>query len=457
MITTDKTIESLLKVKYRKEGPANLMFKNDPLLKEIKKENVEGKSYNFSAIYSRGGAVSSKYLTAKKAANENVKAAEFAVTPGELYSVCNYTNKEVTASKTNEGAYMSIAGAKFFAANEAFRKTLAATLYGRGYGEICKFGYSTAITVGTEFDVVLPSSALQVIDIGSMLVVKPTVDSATVSAHLTVTAIEDSTNTVTLVSDTAISPTGTEVLAFDGCMDASGAPLAPMGLAGWLPTIGKRATADWKTYIKSPFFGLDRSAAPSRLAGNFVDGTGDTDKIKTLMKALKIVSRKVGDSADIRVVLNDNDYEDVVNLIEKGSTYFSNMEKTGKKAANVGVGSDNITLAFARNWFDKLVVAPACPAGRFYVLDMNAVQYNCYFSDKAINDGLANDKVDPMTEDSTPATNYAPLIDGFISAIPSESDAGIGTTIALNFLGSIAVTDASNCAVGLFDGATDIE
>ena len=66
MITQDKTIESLLKVKYRKEGPANLMFKNDPLLKIIKKENVEGKSYNFSAIYSRGGAVSSKYLTAKK-------------------------------------------------------------------------------------------------------------------------------------------------------------------------------------------------------------------------------------------------------------------------------------------------------------------------------------------------------------------------------------------------------
>lgn len=456
MITQDKTIESLLKVKYRKEGPANLMFKNDPLLKIIKKENVEGKSYNFSAIYSRGGAVSSKYLTAKKAANENVKAAEFAVTPGELYSVCNYTNKEVAASKTNEGAYMPIAAAKFFASTEAFRKTLASTLYGRGYGEICKFGYTTAITTGTPFDAVLPSSALQVIDIGSMLVVKPSVDSATVSAHLTVTAIEDSTNTVTFTSDTGITPNATDILAFDGCMDASGAPLAPMGLAGWLPTIGKRASSEWKTYIKTPFFGMDRSSAPSRMAGNFVDGTGDADKIKTLMKALKIVSRKVGDSADVRVILNDNDYEDVVNLIEKGSTYFSNMDKTGKKAANVGIGSDNITLAFARNWFDKIVVAPACPAGRFYVLDLNSIQLNCYFNGAAIDDGLDNSKPDPMTADLR-ADDYSPLIDGFISAIPSESDAGIGTTIALNFLGSVAVTDASNCAVGLFADANDIE
>jgi hypothetical protein len=457
MITSDKTIESLLKVKYRKEGPANLMFKNDPLLKEVKKENVEGKSYNFSAIYSRGGAVSSKYLTAKKAANENVKAAEFAVEPGELYSVCNYTNKEVAASKTNEGAYMSIAGAKFFASTEAFRKTLAATMYGRGYGEICKLNYTTAITANTEFDVVLPSSALQVIDIGSMLVIKPAVDSATVSAHLTVTAIDDSTNTVTFTSDTAVTPNATDILAFDGCMDASGAPLAPMGLAGWLPTVGKRADATWKAYIKTPFMGLDRSAAPSRLAGNFVDGTGDADKIKTLMKALKIVSRKVGDSADVRIVLNDNDYEDVVNTIEKGSTYFSNMEKTGKKAANVGIASDNITLAFARNWFDKLVVAPACPAGKFYVLDMNSIQYNCYFSDKAVSDSLENDKPDPMAENATPVANYSPLIDNFISAIPSESDAGIGTTIALNFLGALVITDTSNCSVGLFDGADVIE
>lgn len=456
MITQDKTIESLLKVKYRKEGPANLMFKNDPLLKIIKKENVEGKSYNFSAIYSRGGAVSSKYLTAKKAANENVKAAEFAVTPGELYSVCNYTNKEVAASKTNEGAYMPIAAAKFFTATEAFRKTLASTLYGRGYGEICKFGYSSAITSGTPFDAVLPSSALQVIDIGSMLVVKPSVDSATVSAHLTVTAIEDSTNTVTFTSDTGITPNATDILAFDGCMDASGVPLAPMGLAGWLPTIGKRASSDWKSYIKTPFFGMDRSPAPSRMAGNFVNGTGDADKIKTLMKALKIVSRKVGDSADVRIILNDNDYEDIVNLIEKGSTYFSNMDKTDKKAANIGIGSDNITLAFARNWFDKIVVAPACPAGRFYVLDLNSIQLNCYFNGAAIDDGLDNSKPDPMTADLK-ADDYSPLIDNFISAIPSESDAGIGTTIALNFLGSVAVTDASNCAVGLFADANDIE
>lgn len=456
MITQDKTIESLLKVKYRKEGPANLMFKNDPLLKIIKKENVEGKSYNFSAIYSRGGAVSSKYLTAKKAANENVKAAEFAVTPGELYSVCNYTNKEVAASKTNEGAYMPIAAAKFFTATEAFRKTLASTLYGRGYGEICKFGYSSAITSGTPFDAVLPSSALQVIDIGSMLVVKPSVDSATVSAHLTVTAIEDSTNTVTFTSDTGITPNATDILAFDGCMDASGVPLAPMGLAGWLPTIGKRASSEWKSYIKTPFFGMDRSPAPSRMAGNFVNGTGDADKIKTLMKALKIVSRKVGDSADVRIILNDNDYEDIVNLIEKGSTYFSNMDKTDKKAANIGIGSDNITLAFARNWFDKIVVAPACPAGRFYVLDLNSIQLNCYFNGAAIDDGLDNSKPDPMTADLK-ADDYSPLIDNFISAIPSESDAGIGTTIALNFLGSVAVTDASNCAVGLFADANDIE
>ena len=45
--------------------------------------------------------------------------------------------KEVAASRTNAGAYMRVGGAKMFAASESFRKTLAAALYGSGYGELC--------------------------------------------------------------------------------------------------------------------------------------------------------------------------------------------------------------------------------------------------------------------------------------------------------------------------------
>ena len=258
-ISADQSILSLLKV-YYKDGVENLMFRNDPVLKALSKEKIEGKTYNFSAMYGRGGAVSANYTIAKKVAANNTKAAEFAVEPGQLFSVCSFNQKEVLASKTRAGAFMKVAGAKFFAATEAFRKQMAAALYGRGYGELCYSNYSTAITEGTPFDLTLPSHAVMAIDIDSQLVLKATVESAVVKAHLTVTNIDDANGVVTVVSDTAVgAPLATDVICFDGSMDANGKPLLPMGLGAWLPTVGKRTGAGWTTYIKERFYGVDRS------------------------------------------------------------------------------------------------------------------------------------------------------------------------------------------------------
>ena len=134
-ITADDAILNILKV-YYKDGIQNLMFRNSPVVKEINKTRVEGKQQNFAAVYSRGGAVAGDFLVAEKKAAENVKNAEFKVTPGQLFSVFSYNAKEVQSSLSKKGAYMKIAGNKFFAANQAFRSTLAASLYGRGYGEI---------------------------------------------------------------------------------------------------------------------------------------------------------------------------------------------------------------------------------------------------------------------------------------------------------------------------------
>ena len=50
-ISADQSILSLLKV-YYKDGVENLMFRNDPVLKALSKEKIEGKTYNFSAMRS---------------------------------------------------------------------------------------------------------------------------------------------------------------------------------------------------------------------------------------------------------------------------------------------------------------------------------------------------------------------------------------------------------------------
>ena len=457
-ISADQSILSLLKV-YYKDGVENLMFRNDPVLKALSKEKIEGKTYNFSAMYGRGGAVSANYTIAKKVAANNTKAAEFAVEPGQLFSVCSFNQKEVLASKTRAGAFMKVAGAKFFAATEAFRKQMAAALYGRGYGELCYSNYSTAITENVPFDLTLPSHAVMAIDIDSQLVLKATVESAVVKAHLTVTNIDDANGVVTVVSDTTVSaPLATDVICFDGSMDANGNPLLPVGLGAWLPTVGKREGAGWTTYIKKRFYGVDRSVAPSRLAGAFVDGTGDAKKIDTIIKLLK-QARRQGSAADM-IVMNDNDWAAVSKEIEATNTYMSITNNgDGKKKKDASIGYSELTASFSTNFFDNVIDTPYCPEGVFFVLDKNAIEIAAYTNPSKLEDGVpANEpgKADPMTEDGSDVENrpYQLIAEDYLSIQPGQDTVdGPSSVVSLSFFGSIAVTNPSVCGCGIFAGA----
>lgn len=458
-ISADQSILSLLKV-YYKDGVENLMFRNDPVLKALSKEKIEGKTYNFSAMYGRGGAVSANYTVAKKVAANNTKVAEFAVEPGQLFSVCSFNQKEVLASKTRAGAFMKVAGAKFFAATEAFRKQMAAATYGRGYGELCYSNYTTAIVKDTAFDLTLPSHAVMAIDIDSQLVLKATVESAVVKTGLTVTNINDATGVVTVVPDTAVAaPLATDVICFDGSMDAQGKPLLPIGFGAWLPTVGKRTGNGWNTYIKTKFFGVDRSVAPSRLAGAFVDGTGDAKKIDTIIKLLK-QARRQGSAADM-IVMNDNDWAAVAKEIEATNTYMSITNNgDGKRKKDASFGMSELTASFSTNFFDSVIDTPYCPEGVFYVLDKEAVEVAAYTNPSKLEDGVAGNepgKPDPMTEEGADVENrpYQLIADDYLSIQPGQDTAdGPASVVSLSLFGSIAVTNPSVCGVGLFAGAT---
>ena len=188
-ISTDAGLLAMLKTYYAKDGLQNLLYRNDPLLSKIKKERIEGKQANFSALYSRGGAVSANFLTAKSLATKSAQAKEFQVTPGQLFSCCVFNNKELLASKSLRGAYINIAAAKFFANAESFRKTMAVALYGTGHGELFTTSASITLTADDQNDITFPQYAIMGIDIGSQLEVKATADATTVTATLTVNKI----------------------------------------------------------------------------------------------------------------------------------------------------------------------------------------------------------------------------------------------------------------------------
>ena len=457
-ISTNDNIKALLKV-YYKDGVENLMFRNSPLLKKLQKNRIEGKTYNFSAMYGRGGAVAGDFTKARNLAASVSKNVEFAVEPGQLFSVYTMNAKEVQASVTRRGAYMKVAGAKMFAASEGFRKTLAASLYGRGYGELCFAPASVSFTQDTAADITLPMDAIMKIDVGSELVIKTSVagDSTSIKATLTVNAI---TGTSVNVTPSATYETAaTDVICLAGSMDASGAPLLPVGLGGWLPAVGSRSGLNWQTYINTKFYNVERKAAPDRLAGAFYAEASSAAKKTDAVEALLMQVRRQGSLADM-IVMNDEDWLAMSAEIATSNTYFTQTStKESKKAA---IGFDSFAASFSTNYVENIIDDPYCPKGEFFILDSTAVEFDTLTNTDKVEDGVAGNnpgKPDPMSDENNghEADPYKLIIDDYINVQAGEADVnGPCSEVTLMLFGTFAVTNPSNCGHGLFYGANPV-
>lgn len=452
-ISADEAIMNILKVWY-KDGVENLLFRNSPVVKDINKTRVEGKQQNFAAVYSRGGAVAGDFLIAEAKAAQNVRNAEFKVTPGQLFSVFSYNAKEVQASLSKKGAYMKVAGNKAFAATEAFRKTMAATFYGRGYGEIGILADAVTFVSGTPIDITLTDDTIMKIAVGSGLTLKDSVASTTNLVKLEVTAIDG--NKVTVTPAGAYTGVGGEIVALDGSMDTSGNPYLPMGIDGWLPIVNGRTGATWTSYIRTPFMGVTRSVAVEGLAGNFVNAIGTSEKkSETVQKLIRKV-RRYGSKADL-IVLNDEDWLAMAAEIQSTNTYFTQTSTSAQRKANVGL--TKLTAGFSTNYIDSIYDDPYCPKGKFYVLDKDVVELWAYTNTDELSDGVAGNqpgKPDAEEENNKGRVNdpYKLLIDDFISTQPGASTSdGMAVEVAFNLFGSYVILDPSVCGVGIFSDA----
>jgi hypothetical protein len=452
--TEASTLLNLLKVWYM-DKVESLLFRNSPVLKAIDKVRVEGKEQRFSGLYGTGGAVSSNFLKAEEKAAENVKACEWHVTPGVVWSVTTYTVNEVRASMTKRGAYMKIAGSKMFAATEAFRKALATSLYGRGYGEMGVIGAAVAFTANTPAQMTLSEDVIIKISQGMDLDVKQSIAATTVQTTLTVDKIDG--DVVTVIPSDTYTSAATDVICLADSMDENGAPAMPVGLDAWLPIVEGRDAAGsvWPAYIAAPFFNVTRNVDTEGLAGSFVVGTSTEKKTDTIQKLLRKV-RRLGSNADM-IVLNDEDWLTVSNEIQSTNTYFTQTSTKAKRSAAVGFAS--YSAAFSTNFIDNVIDDPYCPAGKFYILDKDTLEYFSYTNSEAIKDGVADNepgKQDPETFDNKGKEDeaYKLNVDDYITIQPgSKTRRGPSTEVSLQFLGSLVVLNPSVNGVGLFYNA----
>lgn len=440
-VTSEAGILAMLKTYYAKDGLQNLLYRNDPLLKSLKTQRVEGKQANFSALYSRGGAVSANFLTAKALATQNAQAKEFQVTPGQLFSCCVFNNKELLASKTLRGAYINVASAKFFASSESFRKTMAVALYGTGHGELFTTSASITLTADNQNNITFPQYAIMGIDIGSKLEVKATAAATSITATLIVNSINGTT--VNCTSDTAATAASGSVVCIAGCTDSNGNGLLPVGLAGWLPS-GTVATTD-------SFFGVNRSTARDRLAGVVTTATSGEAKYKTIERAI-LALRRQGSLCD-KIVMNDEDYLALSQEID-AKTYFTKVDG-GKGQSKSELGRKDFGFSISTNWVENVIDSPYCPKGTCYILSSDTVELWTYTNADKIADGIVgNEAGKPEVNGESEVQNkpYQLLVDDMFTITPGTDTAdGAAALVALNFYGAFVVTNPSVNGVAILN------
>lgn len=434
-ITNSAGLNAMLKTYYKKNGLQNTLLRADPFLKQIKFERVEGKQQNFAALFSTGGACSANFLVSKRNAAETAQAKEFQVTPGQLFSSCTFTPKEVLASKTLGGAYVKVAGTKMFASGVSFRNTLALALYGTGHGEIFVTTKQITLAQGDKNEIELPNYAIAPLDINSTVEFK---SSKSATANLAeVKVVKIGKGKITVSADAAATIPSGSVICLSGCTDSDGNPLLPVGLAAWLPT------DDIST--NDSFFGVNRSVARERLAGVYVAGKSSEKKYEVIENAI-LALRRMGSLCD-KIVMNDEDFLALSREIEAKTTFQKVNGGSAKQTAEIG--NQGFGFSVSTNWLENVIDSPYVPKGRAYVLSSDTIELWGYTNnDKVINDGavVGNEPGKANVDDSNDPSEraYQLLIDDMLTMSPgTDTRDGPAALATMQLYGSFVVTNPS--------------
>ena len=457
-VTGDAGLLTIFKEWYTDQEMEQVLWRASPVLRDIKKNRVGGKTYNFAANYGSGGACAGDAtVAASQAAAGTSKSAQFAVTPGTLFSIFNVGVQEILASENIRGAFVPVPVVKMFDSTAAFRRLFACALYGQGFGEVGQVVNGATITQGASntLDVGQFSTVVK-LDIGSVFIVTngATPVSTLRTLECTVTSISGTSVTFNAAAGSNETWANTDWIETKGCRSGT-TPLLPVGLAAWLPTIAGRSGGTWTTYIGTAFNGVDRSVFPDRLAGNYVArNTGASEKYSDcIVRAIKAVRNAGGNP--MWLIINPDDYNTVIAELTAATSYLQSTNVAGAKGQkNEAVrGFSDTKYAFATSWVDKVYDDPFCPRFTAYIIDEGTIEFAMLSNaNTPVNDGInANDPgSQPINGVSAPdmKNTYSFIFDDYVTLQPGSLAAGGPVMqVILQLYGSFALRAPGKNAV----------
>lgn len=349
----------------------DLVYKKNPFLALVPKDEspsgFAGKYIPVPLVYGTPQGRSATFATAQGNQTAPVLASFF------VYRVSNYqlvtiTNELLEATKDDAGAFVDEAKLNMDTGFRNISNDLAHDLFGDGTGSR---GRISAISTGVI--TLVDSNSVVNFEVGMSLVSYSvsgsTATQSTGAAIGYVIAVNRTAGTVTVAATqggAAATPTNWSTtfsyLAVEGDVSFASGGLATAlalkvsGLAAWFPTSAPGAS--------DSFWGVNRSADPTRLAGVRFDGSNETIE-EALIDASSLVAREGGEP-DMCFI--------------NFSSYAALEKALGSKVQYVDVKHEEADIAFAgiriHAPYGAITVIPdrSCPAQTAYLLSMSTLK-----------------------------------------------------------------------------------
>jgi len=454
-VTQDTSVLAILKEYYGVQDVEALVFRNSPVLGKIRKERVGGKYIPLPMAVYGSGAVTSDYTQVTAQAANSYTGLSMQVTPGRLFSSFVLDPEEFLASQGDRAAFISVFAIRAMLAMDDLRKTLATCFYRSGFLEM---GPILAVDSSRLYIDVDPSTAMAISPQSQILFAATTAaayrDPSAVIVS-SVQTIQSSGNVrITFTSTYVAGVAVADQVMLKGGRDINLAANAPVGLGGWLPTNANRTGATWTTYIGTSFFGVNRSVAPDRLAGQFVLRNSGANESYTaaILRLVKAVRR--GGGVPNMIICNDDDYAVLVNDVVANRTFYQTLqgsEANGKNIATQGISQFNMN--FSTSWINLVYDDPYCPRGIGYVLDTDSVRLFGLSNAAPILDPIpsGNEPGAPKAGGTAePTTQFQFLVDDMYTTSPIALQSGMGLRVDFQFYGSFAVVAPAHNGVVVF-------
>lgn len=351
MTASTINMAAILKTIFPSGLPKDATYKDNPLLALMPKAtDFYGEDAKAPLKYAPNAGRSSTFATAQSNST-NVKNVAFRYTRVSDYAVARITNELILASKNNSGAFVSALKQEIDSAQLNVSNSAAQAVYGSGSGKIGQIGSAT--TIGSNVIKLANPEDVVFFEVDYVLQLSATDGGGSLkSGLLTVTGVDRENGWVYLsgniTAGVATASVG-DYIFIQGDYDKK-----MKGLAAWLPAVAPTAGDN--------FFGVDRSADVTRLAGF----RGDLSALP-IEEALIQGGMKIGrDGGKVdHVFMSFQKYADLTKALGSKVQFVDIMAKDaniGFQGVKVNLGKSIATVIPDRN----------CPDNKMAMLQLDS-------------------------------------------------------------------------------------